>query len=561
MKRASRTSRWFATGAAVAVAMAAMVPVSAAVAGGTSTSYKGSPDSGTTPDHGESPEQPSEDFAGQYPVVTTDKGDVQGEARSMVTSYKGIPFAAPPVGDLRWKAPAEADAWTGVLDGTEFGGSCTQGTGWDPGYEEPTLNEDCLYLNVYRPSNDSADLPVFVWNHGGGNVAGAGRDTNPDKFVTRSDVVYVTINYRVGAMGWLDTSELEADNPDGSAGNFGLLDQQAALRWIETNIGAFGGDANNVTLAGQSAGASNTCAQLASPGAEGLFDRAILQSGGCSARTPEVAQESGAQFAEALGCTDSATQLECLRNATPAEVLAAQTEYRQSGPVAGNEVLPVDPLELLKAGELTELPVIVGGTSDESQQSVFGTYDYVGNPITEASLSELITTTYPESAADVAAAYPVANYVSPTVAWGDIQSDQRACRDQTLRERLSANTDTYAYEFAEQDGPPFTSIWRLGVDYPFGATHVNDLGYLWDYLGTSLPFSTDQVSLSNQMISYWSSFAINGAPTVEYAPEWPVFETDGQLLQFVAPSAEVVSTDVVAAEHGCELWDEVSPAP
>ena len=543
MKRVSRSGRWFATGAAVALAMAAVVPVSAALAGGTS------------------PEEKSEDFAGQYPVVSTDKGDVRGEARSMVTSFKGIPFAAPPVDDLRWKAPAEAEAWTDVLDATEFGGSCTQGTGWDPGYEEPTLNEDCLYLNVYRPSNDSADLPVFVWNHGGGNVAGAGRDTNPDRFVTRSDVVFVTINYRVGAMGWLDTSELEADNPDGSAGNFGLLDQQAALRWVEANIGAFGGDADNVTLAGQSAGASNTCAQLASPGAEGLIDRAILQSGGCSARAPEVAQESGAQFATALECTDSATQVECLRGKTPEEVLAAQTEFRQSGPVAGNEVLPIDPLQLLKDGTLTDVPVIVGGTSDESQQSVFGSYDYLGNPLTEETLAGLIETNYPDAAADVAAAYPVANYVSPSVTWGDIQSDQRACRDQTLRDRLAGNTETYAYEFAEQDGPPFTSIWRLGVDYPFGATHVNDLGYLWDYLGTSLPFSTDQLSLSNQMISYWSSFATTGAPEVEYAPQWPIHEDGGELLQFAAPSAEVVSHETIDTEHGCALWDEVSPAP
>jgi para-nitrobenzyl esterase len=543
MKRERTTGRWITMGAIAAFAIAAVVPVSAALAGGTSTN------------------DGSEDFAGQYPIVTTDKGDVQGEARSMVTSFKGIPYAAPPVGDLRWRAPAESEAWTDVLDATEFGGSCTQGTGWDPGYEEPILNEDCLYLNVYRPSSDATDLPVFVWNHGGGNVAGAGRDTNPDKFVTRSDVVYVTINYRVGAMGWLDTAELEADNPDGSTGNFGLLDQQAALRWVEANIGAFGGDANNVTLAGQSAGASNTCAQLASPGAEGLFDRAILQSGGCSARTPEVAHESGAQFATVLGCIEGATQVDCLRGKSPAEVLAAQTEVRQSGPVAGNAVLPVDPLELLKDGTLTDLPVIVGATSDESQQSVFGAYDYLGNPLTAETLSELITTTYPDLAVDVAAAYPVADYVSPTVAWGDIQSDQRACRDQTLRDRLAANTDTYAYEFAEQDGPPFTSIWRLGVDYPFGATHVNDLGYLWDYLGTSLPFSTDQLSLSNQMISYWSSFSTNGVPVVEYAPEWPLYEAGGDLVQFTAPSAEIVSHDVIDTEHGCALWDEVSPAP
>jgi len=533
---------WIGIAATVALAAAAAVPT-AALAGSSTQSRDGA------------------NYAGKYPVVATDKGRVRGEADSMVTSYKGIPFAAPPVGELRWEAPQPAKKWSGVRDATEFGGSCVQGTGWDPGYDQPTLNEDCLYLNVYRPSGTSKKkLPVFVWNHGGGNTGGAGRDTNPDKFVTRSDVVFVTINYRLGAMGWLDTPALEADNPDGSTASFGLLDQQAALRWVQKNIAAFGGDRNNVTLAGQSAGASNNCAQLASPGAKGLIDRAILHSGGCSSRTLEAARNSGAQFAAELGCSDAATQVACLKGKTPAQVLAAQTKFRQSGTVAGNSVVPIEPLALLKAGKLTNLPVIIGGTSDESQQSVFGSYDYLGNPITEAKLSELITSTYPDGAEEVTAAYPASDYKSPTVAWGQIQSDQRACADQTLRDRMANNTRTYAYEFAEKNGPAFTSIWRLNTDYPFGATHVNDLGYLWDYLGTALPFNTDQVELSNQMISYWSSFATDGSPNTKFTPKWPKHTDGGKLMQFAAPSGQVVSHATIDSQHNCELWNAVAPA-
>ncbi|GIJ63883.1 carboxylesterase/lipase family protein [Virgisporangium aurantiacum] len=478
-----------------------------------------------------------------------------------MTSYKGIPFAASPVGERRWAAPQPAPEWRGVRDATQFGGSCVQGTGWDPGYDKPTLTEDCLYLNVYRPSDAGKNLPVFVWNHGGGNTGGAGRDTNPDKFITRQDVVYVTINYRLGAMGWLDTPSLEQANPDGSTGNFGLLDQQAALRWVQRNIRAFGGDPDNVTLAGQSAGASNTCAQLASPSARGLFDRAILHSGGCSARTPDAARQSGEQFATELGCAPGAGQVACLRGKSPADVLAAQTKVRQSGSVAGTRVLPTDPLELLKAGTLTKLPVIVGGTSDESQQSVFATYDYVGRPLTAAQLDTLVATTYPAGADRIRATYPVANYKSPTVTWGAIQSDQRACRDQTLRDRLARTTKTYAYEFAEKNGPPFVSIWRLDTDYPFGATHVNDLGYLWDYLGTALPFSTEQVDLSNQMIGYWGSFARDGDPNVRLAPTWPRYTPQGTLLQFQAPGATRTPHAAIDDAHHCSLWDEVSPAP
>lgn len=556
MIKSRRTRPWLAAGIAAALSFTGVASVTGAVAN--SPGYEDSDYADS--EYGDS--QSGSGYRGQYPVVSTTNGAVKGVATSMVTSYKGIPYAAPPVGDLRWKAPAPAAPWDGVLDATQFGGSCTQGTGWDPGYDQPTLNEDCLYLNVYSPSEPSSKkLPVFVWNHGGGNVAGAGRDTDPTKFITKTEAVYVTINYRVGAMGWLDTAGLEADNPDGAAGNFGLLDQQAALKWVRENIRKFGGDPRNVTLAGQSAGASNTCAQMASPGAKGLFDRAILQSGGCAARTPEAARQSGASFATAIGCPDPATELACLRSKTPAEVLAAQTAARQSGPVYGNAVLPKDPLELLKARKLTDLPVIVGGTADESQQSVFGAYDYVNNPITAEMLADLISTTYPADAAAVAAAYPAANYASPTVAWGDVQSDQRACRDQTLRDRLGADTRTYAYEFAEKNGPAFTSIWRLGTDYPFGATHVNDLGYLWDYLGTALPFSSEQVQLSDQMISYWSSFAEDGRPDVKYAPRWPKYRPQGNLLQFAAPSAQVVSHSTIDAEHGCDLWDRVSPAP
>lgn len=167
------------------------------------------------PGHGDT----TPDYPDQYPVVRTDGGLVRGEAKAMVTSFKGIPYAAAPIDDLRWKAPQPVEGWAGVRDATEFGGSCTQGTGWDPGYDEPTLNEDCLYLNVYRPSNaKNKKLPVLVWNHGGGNQGGAGRDTNPSRFVTRQDVVYVTINYRLGATGYLMTPSLDSRYPRVSDG-------------------------------------------------------------------------------------------------------------------------------------------------------------------------------------------------------------------------------------------------------------------------------------------------------------------------------------------------------
>ena len=500
-------------------------------------------------------------------MVRTDDGLLAGSQGAQVTSFLGIPYAQAPVGDLRWRAPQPTQTWDGVRDATQFGGTCTQGSGWDPGYEQETLNEDCLYLNVYVPSDPATrgPLPVLVWNHGGGNTGGAGRDTNPARFLASQDAVFVTINYRLGAMGWLDTAGLEAESAadgtaDGSAGNFGLLDQQAALSWVQENIGAFGGDARNVTLAGQSAGASNTCAQLASPAAQDLFTKAVLQSGGCTGRDPQVAREAGQAFATVAGCPDPATQLTCLRAKSPAEILAAQKlAPTGGGAVYGNPVVPESPATLLAQGRLTNKPVIVGGTSDESQQSVFGAYDYKGQPLTEQTYADLVRTTYSTAAEDILALYPAANFWSPTVAWGTVQSDQRACTVQTLRSRLAADTATWTYEFAEQEGPAFTSIWRLGVDYPFGATHVNDLGYLWDYLGTSLPFDADQQELSQTMQTFWGDFTRSGNPNGTTTPEWPRYDQSAQVMRFVAPGSAAVPTAQVSADHGCGLWDRVAP--
>jgi para-nitrobenzyl esterase len=239
-------------------------------------------------------------------VVTTATGKVKGEARTGYDAWLGIPYAATPAAAHRWTAPRPASAWSGIRDATRFGDRCAQASGWDPGYEKAITTEDCLDLNVYAPQGSRADTPVVVWIHGGGFSGGAGQDTNPRKFVQQTGAIVVTVNYRLGPLGYLNLPQLRAENANG-AGNYGLLDQQTALRWVRSNIGRFGGDAGNVTIAGQSAGGSSVCDQLASPTAKGLFARAVVIIGGCSLQTAAAGETQSQAFVKEIGCATASS--------------------------------------------------------------------------------------------------------------------------------------------------------------------------------------------------------------------------------------------------------------
>jgi para-nitrobenzyl esterase len=505
-------------------------------------------------------------------VVRTASGAVRGASRTGYNEWLGIPYAAPPVGALRWKAPQPAASWRGVRDATHFGNRCVQGTGWDPGYETPKLTEDCLYLNVYAPHTARQKLPVMVWIHGGGFSGGAGQDTNPRKYVEKGNVVYVTINYRLGALGFLDLPQMGQESADGP-GNFGLLDQQAALRWVQRNIGRFGGDRRNVTIAGQSAGGSSVCDQLASPTARGLFASAIIMSGGCSMQTQAQGQAASAAFAQGIGCTDTATVLACLRGKSAAEILAAQQQYPVR-PALGGQAFPLDPAVAVKSGRFNRVPVMNGQVHDERNLFVFQLNDFLGHPVTAAQFESYVRTTYGADADRILAAYPLSAYPSPGAALGRLQSDAASYGRKVLDDQFSRYVPTYAYEFAEEQTPQFASIYLLqqkgepARSFPFGATHVDDLPYLWEYLGMTLPFTDDQLELSDQMIAYWSSFQRRGNPNAAYTPAWPRYRTDRPVWMVLnacetdpasteAPAACSRATTAYAADHKFDLWSSV----
>jgi para-nitrobenzyl esterase len=485
-------------------------------------------------------------------LVRTDAGWVRGETTAEGRQFLGIPYAEPPVGALRWRAPRPVEPWHGVHTAQDFGNRCVQTAGWDPGYEDPSHTEDCLDLNVYVPEG-SGKRPVMVWLHGGGLTAGAGEDVVPDVFARRTGTVVVTVNYRLGAMGFLATDALDGETRDGVSGNFGMLDQQAALRWVRDNIGRFGGDRGRVTVAGESAGGRSVCTQMASPTARGLFRAGIVQSGAysdCADRTHEDAVAQGGAFMERLGCTT----LTCLRSRSAEEILAAQSGFPW-GPVTGGAFLPVQPFEAYAKGAAAPVPVLNGANRDEGRLFAFAQFDANGTPLTAERYPAVMRAAFGETALE---SYPLTAYPSPTIAYGTALGDARfACPALRLDDVLAQRGPVYAYEFADRTSPPFASLRNLGTDFDFGATHVNEVQYLFRHFGLETPLDAEQRVLARQMIQYWGSFIRDGVPRAAGQPALPDGREAVLSLRTASAGGNRVST-TVADEHRCNLWDSAA---
>jgi para-nitrobenzyl esterase len=465
--------------------------------------------------------------------------------------FNGIPFAAPPVGELRWRPPQPAAPWAGVRDATTPGSSCPQGPGLGG---IPSKNEDCLYLNVTTPRSAArrgGRLPVLVFIHGGGFTTGSGSTYDARAMAARGGVVVVTVNYRLGVFGFLAHPAL--DGPRLTSGQFGLEDQRAALRWVRRNAAAFGGDPRNVTVSGESAGAMSVCAQLASPAAAGLFQRAVIQSGPCgfTGIFPPLrsAEQAGTALAAGLGCVDPHQAAACLR-AVPVDTLlerGADDGLRWAPPAGGPE-LPLAPQQAFRTGRFNRVPVVVGTNRDEERLFVGGEFDGAGHPVTAEQYPKLLAESYGAAAAAVLAHYPLADYPTPSVALAAVRTDdQWACaalRDDHL---LATRTPTYAYEFADRDAPPYLPV----PGFPMGAFHAAELQYLYTL---PLPLNPAQRALSDQMIGYWTRFAAVGRPGAVGAPEWPRFRPSSDQVLALAPGAGGTAPVSLAREHQCAFW-------
>ena len=498
--------------------------------------------------------------------VSTSSGELHGFTTDTTRQFLGVRYAQPPVGDRRWKNPAPVTEAAGVVDATKAGASCPQ-AGEVPGASATTSKtEDCLFVNVTTPKRltEGAELPVMVWWHGGGYTSGAGSAYDPQRLASRGDVVVVTVNYRLGVFGYLGLPGLDG------GGDFGFADQLAATRWAKDNAAAFGGDPDNITVFGQSAGAFSACALLTSPAAEGLVDKVAMSSGSCGiswpaggllygtpAQDPYVDRATseglGTSVATQLGCTDP-DPLSCLQHQSVASLLKVNVLF--SNVLAyGTDLLPTDPAKAVRAGEIAAIPVISGGNAHEESAFVGGIEQAMPGTYSAAAYPALVAAAYPTAAAQVLAQYPAGGAVSPAAAFADLVTDSSwRCPTLATNADLAGHGATvYGYEFGPSETPNVNGVTVATV--PQAAAHADDVPYLFDLGGQDLLKTPAQRALADQLIDYWTSFARTGTPSAPGAPAWPATTgADGPSLLF---GDRTTSADL-AETHHCGFWSTVT---
>jgi para-nitrobenzyl esterase len=492
------------------------------------------------------------------PLAVTRTGVVRGASADGVDSFLGIPYAAPPVGDLRFATPRPAARWHGVRDATTWGNRCPAAASSNGPRSE---TEDCLFVNVQRPSRARAGarLPVLVFIHGGGLTNGSSNQMDMSKIVRETGVVGVTMNYRLGALGFLGAPGLTAEGA-GESGNYGFADQQAALQWVRRNVAAFGGDPRRVTIDGESAGGLSVCGHLAAPASRGLFAGAMIQSGSCSSRPVAATEAAGATYAAAVGCTDPATAPACLRALPVGTLLDAPY---QPSLTSGTPSLPVDPAEAVRTGRFARVPVVNGANLDEGRTFLAGLVGQgraqyeglVGGLFGADAPAVLAEYPWPASGADqFTAAYLGSAVFTDSGFLGGIGG----CGTRDLTRELARWTRTYQYEFAHRTGPGLTPI----EGYVWGAGHAAELAYLWPSFDNGTPiaptFDAGERRLAREMVQWWGAFTERGTPWVAGQAPWPSYDRTGLTLSLRAGGRSTLLTDArYRAEHHCDFWAEL----
>lgn len=484
------------------------------------------------------------------PVVHTESGPVAGRSLDHATVFLGLPYAAAPVGPRRWRDPQQLQSWSDLRDAKTFAPACPQTGVSIPGEPPSTLSEDCLYLNVWTPDvQASHDLPVIVWFPGGGFVNGSTAIPLYDGLaLARRGAVIVTVAYRLGALGFLAHPSLSAESPEHSSGNYGLMDQIAALEWVHRNIEAFGGDPDRVTIAGQSAGATSVSILMASPRAAGLFQRAIGQSGGLFEPVELApryllanAEVEGSAWARSLG----ASTADELRALSVSQVLAAGDGVVH--PVIEPRMLPRPPFDAFLTGHYNDVPLLTGYNAEEARSLA----DVSG--VTAANFNETLSARWGELPAPLIAAYPFRTDEEARLARLNFERDLRFGWDVRTWAGLQAahgRSPVFAYYFARK--PPAASG---SVQESWGASHFAELGYMFGHLSLeNWAWTAGDQTLSDAMVNYWIRFARNGDPNGDDAQAWPAFTTDHPQVQILN---EDIRSGVLPETEGLDVFDAV----
>ncbi|HXC49767.1 MAG TPA: carboxylesterase family protein [Candidatus Limnocylindrales bacterium] len=506
-------------------------------------------------------------LASAQTLIATADGNVQGQVTDGAREFLGIPYAAPPVGPLRFKPPQDPTPWVVTLDATAYPPACSQ---------LPTLtnnntrieNEDCLYLNVWTPNPaPTTPLPVMFWIHGGSNTSGSTGDPVPfpghtgqfydgHRMARDNNVIVVSVNYRLNVFGFFGLTEIAAEDPGYPyAGNQGLLDQRKGMQWVHDNIAAFGGDPANVTIYGESAGSFDVCAHVVSAGSQPLFQKAISESGGCTVgvNTNQESIDQADVIADAVGCGDAEDRLACLRGVSTGDLLDAGPLVALVGE-GTNLAISVD------GGFLTDLPInlfddavedttliprkpyILGSNTDE------GTLFFVNSPeLTPEEYTAELISRFDTDAAAVEAMYPASNYDSPRDALIHVFGDAAlvcSTYDTAKRySRIKANkARTFVYNFDRK--PPLGLIDSLNL----GVFHGIEIGFVFNSIDD---FGATDKILSASVQQYWSSLATTGKPKNAGRFKWPKFkEKSWKMLRLDAPLAQL--SEYKKAE--CEFW-------
>jgi len=499
-------------------------------------------------------------------TIHTTKGSVCGLTSDEVTSYLSVPYAAAPVGNLRWRPPQPHAPWSGVLQSTTEAPECTNV------FTQTNTTEDCLNLKIQVPAGTQpgAKLPVMYEFHGGGFL-GEARTNDGSNLVRTGNVVYVYVNYRLGVLGFLAHKSLGAHS-----GDYGLQDQQAGLRWVKQNISRFGGDPHNVTVFGESAGGASTCAQIASPTAQGLFENAISISGfynyqnnivwstaDCKSSyfTESEAQAAGAQFAQKVGCGDVADVAACLRAIPAATLLAAggqvgdPTAGGTIGPIINGTTLTMSPVTALTTGHANHVTLITDVGHDEFNGGVysnfFGSHLVVAE--TPAQFHTLVREQFGKLSRVVERLYPLNRFASPYTAYRTIMADSASvCPMLQLDRKTSKHMPVYADINTDADNPAGEDLTDV-----LGAQHSESNGLV--HFPTA-QLDANQGALQLQLLREWTHLARTGSPVAPHTPAWQRYTGAGHPVMSLQPAdtSATVPTSFLASQHNCSVWDRIT---